>query len=295
MEEMCGPHNGPVSDHSVHELEPRRKAITQSCHVAGICSGRGGMNIQRDQLRFRRQSSAAPHPTLPSLLPPRSRYPVNIPHTNALSSSSRGGVAPMFHRCAAIGPVKASTKPLGPVIRKAENSSCASSRTQRQGHALHRDPAGAQTHMGRLDDLPDDTPGKRLFSFFVKDFMGLSWVHQLHERSQRLLPTLPPSLTHLPHSCTHTHRLGLTLISRLFGSLMSAMLLARISCAQLPPTVTQTAHSGARAHAYWREGRFYRKKKKLSRADWTEWADRYEGRAHRTSWRGATAPQKQHL
>lgn len=148
--------------------------------------------------------------------------------------------------------------------------------------------------MGRLDDLPDDTPGKRLFSFFVKDFMGLSWVHQLHERPQRLLPTLPPSLTHLPHSRTHTHRLGLTLISRLFGSLMSAMLLARISCAQLPPTVTQTAHSGARARLL-EGGEISQEKKKLSRADWTEWADRYEGRAHRTSWRGATAPHKQHL
>lgn len=59
----------------------------------------------------------------------------------------------------------------------------------------------------------------------------------------------------------HAHMHGLTQISHLFGSVMSATLLARISCAQLPPTVTQTAHSGTRAHTPLIEGGWESKKK----------------------------------
>lgn len=157
-----------------------RKAIAQSCHVAGICSGGGGIEYSKGSAVAPKCADRdyTPMNRLPPAPPPHNPHHLRPPPLSRTHVQMR--FLPLhvvellltFHRCAATGPVKASAKPLGPVIREAESSSCASSRKQRQGHALHRDPAGAQTHEGRLENITDDTPRIRLFFLFI-GFEGL--------------------------------------------------------------------------------------------------------------------------
>lgn len=102
-----------------------RETITQSSHVAGICSSGGGMNIQRDQLPPKCTDVDLHSP--PPLSPPRSPSPQlpTLLHAHMHSSPSCGGVGPALHRCAMIRPVKASTHATRACDQEGRKSSCA--------------------------------------------------------------------------------------------------------------------------------------------------------------------------
>lgn len=109
-----------------------REAITQSSHVAGICSSGGGMNIQRDQLPPK-CTDVDYTPPLPTLFP--SPQLPTLLHTHMHTFPSCGGVGPALHRCAMIRPVKASTHTTRACDQEGRKSSCA--------HTGSREPPSA--------------------------------------------------------------------------------------------------------------------------------------------------------
>lgn len=239
-----------------------RKAIAQSCHVAGICSGGGGIEYSkgsavapkcadRDYTPMNRLPPAPPPPNPHHLRPP----PLSRTHVQMRFLPLHVvELLLTFHRCAATGPVKASAKPLGPVIRR-----------QRAAAAHHPGSRGRATHCtATLLERKHTRGGWKTslmthrgyvcssFLLVLKDFMGLSWVHQLHEGSQQPPPS-PPTYT---HARTRTHAWADTNFSPLWLTDVSHALGQDFMCSAAANCDSNGSLRRARTRLFVREAKF---------------------------------------